>query len=248
LLAASSRKQQAFKVNELLKCEGVKKRFRKRLVLNDVSFSARPGEVLGLIGPNGAGKTTLFECLAGLMPANSGTVKFHDRWLQPAHRKNVLFYLPDAIFPWAEQRVKWVIRFFERLYPQSALQAATLMAPLRLDELMQARIGSLSKGERKRLLLALGLLTSHPLLLLDEPFDGLDLRQTRDVMSLLKDHAKTGRTLMLSIHQLVDAGRVCDRLVLLSAGKVVGEGSLTELRAQADLPDGGVEEIFLALT
>jgi ABC-2 type transport system ATP-binding protein len=113
---------------------------------------------------------------------------------------------------------------------------------------MQSRISSLSKGERKRVLLALGLLTSQPLLLLDEPFDGLDLRQTRDVMKLLKEHANGGRTLMLSIHQLVDAGRVCDRLVLLSAGKVVGEGSLAELRAQANLPEGGVEEIFLALT
>jgi ABC-2 type transport system ATP-binding protein len=113
---------------------------------------------------------------------------------------------------------------------------------------MNARIGSLSKGELKRTLLALGLLTPHPLLLLDEPFDGLDLRQTRDVMTLLRNHAATGRTLMLSIHQLVDAGRVCDRLVLLSGGKVVGEGTIDELRARANLADGGVEEIFLALT
>jgi ABC-2 type transport system ATP-binding protein len=113
---------------------------------------------------------------------------------------------------------------------------------------MSSRIGALSKGERKRVLLALGLLTPQPLLMLDEPFDGLDLRQTRDVMTLLRNHASSGRTLMLSIHQLVDAGRVCDRLVLLSAGKVVGEGSLPELRAQANLSEGGVEEIFLALT
>ena len=102
--------------------------------------------------------------------------------------------------------------------------------------------------EMKRLLLALGLLTPQPLLMLDEPFDGLDLRQTRDVMTLLKSHAANGRTLMLSIHQLVDAGRVCDRLVMLSAGKVVGEGSIDELRARANLNAGGVEEIFLALT
>jgi len=113
---------------------------------------------------------------------------------------------------------------------------------------MKSRIATLSKGERKRTLLAASLLTTQPLLLLDEPFDGLDLRQTRDVMGLLRAHAATGRTLMLSIHQLVDAGRVCDRLVLLSAGKVVGEGSLSDLRKLVNLPDGGVEEIFLALT
>jgi ABC-2 type transport system ATP-binding protein len=98
------------------------------------------------------------------------------------------------------------------------------------------------------LLLALGLLTPQPLLMLDEPFDGLDLRQARDVMALLRRQAQRGRTLMLSIHQLTDAARVCDRLVLLSEGKVVGEGTIDELRRQAKLGDGGLEEIFLALT
>jgi ABC-2 type transport system ATP-binding protein len=235
-------------VDELLTVEGVTKRFKDRCVLRDVSFSVRRGEVLGLIGPNGAGKTTLFECLAGLMPADAGTVKSSDSMLPPTHRKEALFYLPDAILPWAEQTVGWALHFFERLYRLSKTSVSTLIQPLRLDQIMKARMASLSKGERKRLLLALGLLTSYDLLLLDEPFDGLDLRQTRDVMALLKDQAKTGRTLMLSIHQLVDAGRVCDRLVMLSAGQVVGEGTIEELRVQSHLPEGGVEEIFLALT
>jgi ABC-type multidrug transport system ATPase subunit len=235
-------------MSELLTVKGLSKYFKRRCVLDEVSFSVRAGEVLGLIGPNGAGKTTLFECLAGLLPANAGVVQFAGIELRPAHRKEQLFYLPDAIYPWAEQSVKWVLEFFEKLYQRSDLSVSTLIEPLRLAELLRARSGSLSKGERKRVLLALGLLTSHPLLLLDEPFDGLDLRQTRDVMSLLKQHAAGGRTLMLSIHQLVDAGRVCDRLVLLSAGSVVGEGSISELRDLANVPEGGVEEIFLALT
>ncbi len=232
-------------MTELLRVERITKRFRDRSVLKDVSFSVHAGEVLGLIGPNGAGKTTLFECLAGLIPANADTVKYRDQILPPLKRKEALFYLPDAIIPWAEQTVAWVVRFFERLYGGSASEFAE---PLRLNEIMKSRIASLSKGERKRTLLALGLMTPHPLLLLDEPFDGLDLRQTRDVMDLLKRHTAKGRTLMLSIHQLVDAGRVCDRLVLLSDGKVVGEGTISELQAKAGLSDGGVEEIFLALT
>jgi ABC-2 type transport system ATP-binding protein len=235
-------------MNELLTVEGVSKRFQDRSVLEDVSFSVREGEVLGLIGPNGAGKTTLFECLAGLMAANQGLVKYHDKTLLPTHRKEALFYLPDAIMPWARQSVKWILGFFEKLYPRSKLRVSELIEPLRLEAVMKSRIASLSKGERKRVLLALGLLTPHPLLMLDEPFDGLDLRQTRDVMTLLRAHARSGRTLMLSIHHLIDAGRVCDRLVLLSDGKKVGEGSISELRAQANLPEGGVEEIFLALT
>ena len=112
---------------------------------------------------------------------------------------------------------------------------------------ISARLGTLSKGERKRTLLALGLLTPQPLLMLDEPFDGLDLRQTREVMMLLRAHAKRGRTLLLSVHQLTDAARVCDRLVLLSAGLCVGIGTLAELQAQAGLPEGNLEEVFLAL-
>lgn len=232
----------------LLTVEGVTKDFNKRRVLDDVSFSVRAGEILGLIGPNGSGKTTLFECLAGLMPVNAGAIKSNNKELVSAKRKEALFYLPDGISPWAEQTVKWVLDFFRKLYERPQQAASALVGPLRLGELMKARVATLSKGERKRVLLALGLLTPQPLLMLDEPFDGLDLRQTRDVMTLLKEHASSGRTLLLSIHQLIDAGRVCDRLVLLGAGRVVGEGTLAELRAKTKLPEAGVEEIFLALT
>jgi ABC-2 type transport system ATP-binding protein len=235
-------------VNEFLHVESVTKRFGNRFALKDVGFSIHRGEVLGLIGPNGAGKTTLLECLAGLMPAEAGVIKSERQALTYSARKNTLFYLPDAIVPWGEQTVKWALKFFEDLYGSPQQRLSDLLAPLRLSEILKSRIDSLSKGERKRTLLALGLLTPHPLLLLDEPFDGLDLRQTREVMTLLKSEAKNNRTLLLSIHQLVDAGRVCDRLVLLSAGKVAAEGTLSELQARANLPGAGVEEIFLALT
>src|SRR5262249_40769934 len=119
---------------------------------------------------------------------------------------------------------------------------------LALQSLFNARLHELSKGEHRRVMLAVGLLTPQPLLMLDEPFDGLDLRQTRDAMRVLREHADNGRTLFLSIHQLTDAARICDRLVLLSGGQIAGEGTLEELRARASLADGGVEEVFLALT
>ena len=229
----------------LLQVDGLTKSFGARRVLSEVSFNVGSGEVLGLIGPNGAGKTTVLECIAGLLPRNSGTFTFRGQPLSSHGRKQALFYVPDGILPWAEQRVRWVLRFFERLYSRSH---ESLAGPLRLQEIADARVATLSKGERKRVLLALGLLTSHPLLLLDEPFDGLDLRQTREVMSLLRSESETGRTLFVSIHQLNDAARVCDRLVLLNSGKCVAEGRLTDLQAQANLSDGGLEEIFLALT
>jgi ABC-2 type transport system ATP-binding protein len=235
-------------LNLLLSVEGISKRFGSNAVLRDVSFSVLDGELLGLIGPNGAGKTTLFECLAGLAQADAGEVKFRERPIVAARRKEALFFLPDAIRPWADQRVNWALGFFGSLYARSKKEVSDLASGLGLDALMDSRIGSLSKGELKRSLLAIGLLTRHPLLLLDEPFDGLDLRQARDVMALLKTHAQQGRTLFLSTHQLADASRVCDRVVLLSAGAVVGEGTLAELKAKAGLSEGGLEEVFLALT
>lgn len=232
----------------LLTAKGISKRFGPNLALQDASFTIRDHEVLGLIGPNGSGKTTLFECLAGLIPTDSGEVRFRGRSLAPAHRKEALFYLPDGIRPWADQPVAWVLAFFEALHARPQGEGAALAAALKLEGLMKSRVGSLSKGELKRVLLALGLLTPHPLLLLDEPFDGLDFRQARDVMALLRAIPAQGRTLFLSIHQLTDASRVCDRLVLLSRGQVAGEGTLPELRNQAGLAEGGLEEVFLALT
>jgi len=97
-------------------------------------------------------------------------------------------------------------------------------------------------------LIALGMLAPQPVLIMDEPFDGLDLRQTREVVGVLRQAAAAGRSLVLSIHQLVDAERVCDRFVLLSGGIVRGAGTLEELRGLARVGKVGLEEVFLALT
>ena len=231
-----------------LTVKGISKRFGANAVLHEASFSVQEREILGLIGPNGAGKTTLFECLAGLLPVDAGEVTFRGQRLAPAHRKDSIFYMPDGIRPWPDQTVAWALSFFEVMFGRPKGEGAALAESLKLTALLQSRVGALSKGESKRVLLALGLLTPHPLLLLDEPFDGLDFRQTRDVMTLLSAVPARGRTLFLSIHQLTDAARVCDRLVLLSRGCVAGEGTLTELRAQTGLPEAGLEEVFLALT
>jgi ABC-type multidrug transport system ATPase subunit len=141
-----------------------------------------------------------------------------------------------------------VLAFFKDLWAVPADRVGTVLEALKLRALLGTRMGSLSKGERKRSLIAFGLLSPQPLLMLDEPFDGLDLRQTREAIAVLRAEAERGRTLFLSIHQLADAGRACDRLVLLADGRVVGEGTLAEVRERAGLSEGGVEEVFLALT
>src|SRR6185295_18766434 len=99
----------------LLAAIRISKRYGANAVLNDVRFTIREKEVLGLIGPNGAGKTTLFECLAGLLPADGGTVEFR----HAARRKDALFYMPEGIRPWPDQTVAWVLSFFEKLYTRS---------------------------------------------------------------------------------------------------------------------------------
>ena len=189
-----------------------------RRILDDVSFDVRPGEILGVIGPNGAGKTTLFECIAGLQPITSGTID----------RGEGLFYMPDGVKPWPDQTVRWTLDIFSKMYGRQ-----TGVSVLHENQ----KVSSLSKGETKRLDIALALITPHPVLFLDEPFDGLDLRQVRATMELLRS---VKRTLVLSIHQLQDAARICDRLLLLDHGRVIATGTPAEL--------GDIEEAFLALT
>ena len=236
--------QTVFQVNSL------SKRFGRIAALSEVAFSVRAGEVLGLIGPNGAGKTTLFECVAGVLPADEGTVQVAGQDLASHERQSVLFYLPDGIAPWPAQSVRWALDFTIGFFGGDPALHSELVTQLDLDRLLPQPIGTLSKGQRKRVLLAIGLLTPQPVLLADEPFDGLDLRQTRDVAALLRAHATRGRTLFLSIHQITDAARVCDRFVLLSGGRVRGEGTLEELSTgtAGRTASHDLEEVFLALT
>jgi ABC-2 type transport system ATP-binding protein len=231
-----------FHVRALNKC------FHRIQALKDVSFQILPGEILGLIGPNGAGKSTLFECLAGLLPADSGALLHEGRAIPLGERHELLYYVPDGISPWSTQPLDWVLDFaIGFLGGQSDLRAQ-VVEELDLGRLLQQSIGALSKGQRKRALLAIGLLTRQPMLLIDEPFEGLDLRQTRDIAAALRSHASGGRTLFLSIHQINDAARLCDRFVLLNQGRVCGEGTVEELAALAGSVSGNLEDVFLALT
>jgi ABC-2 type transport system ATP-binding protein len=247
----------------LMRIEHVTKSYGRIRALSDVSFSVRRGEILGLIGPNGAGKTTLFECLAGVLPADGGALyqgqsstasSEGQSSIGSRERSSLLFYMPDGIAPWPSQSLGWALDFTLGFFGGPAGMREDIVRRFDLDPLLKTAIGTLSKGQRKRALVAIGLLTPQPVLLADEPFDGLDLRQTRDLSAALRDYAAAGRTLFLSIHQISDAARVCDRFVLLSGGRVRGEGTLKELCVAASLSTSSasipadLEEVFLALT
>lgn len=238
----------------MFEARNLTKRYGQLTALSDVSFSVRPSEVLGLIGPNGSGKTTLFECLGGVLPLDGGSLLHDGRPLTDRERAATVFYLPDSIVPWPAQRVRWAIDFTLGFFRGRSDLRDEVIARLDIGPLLESTLGSLSKGQRKRALLAIGLLMPHPVLMADEPFDGLDLRQSRDVADTLRSYASAGRTMFLSIHQIRDAARVCDRFVLLSGGRSRGEGTLPELstlaaqRTGSSPPGDDLEEVFLALT
>ncbi|NPA25848.1 MAG: ABC transporter ATP-binding protein [Deltaproteobacteria bacterium] len=230
-----------------LRVAGLGKNFGKFRVLEKISFSTVPGEIMGLIGPNGAGKSTLLECLAGLLPADRGKVSWQGREFPAGRCRPFLWYQPDDALPFSGQRVGITLDFFRRVQGVPLARLQELVTELELVPMLDKPLRVLSKGFRRRVLLALGLLNPRPLLLLDEPFDGFDLRQSLAVMELLRRH-RAGRTLLLSIHQLSEAEKICDRFLLLDQGRTAGFGSRAELARQAGLEaDAGLEEIFLAL-
>jgi ABC-2 type transport system ATP-binding protein len=233
---------------DLLRAVHLAKRYGDELAIAGVTFSAAAGEVLGIVGPNGAGKTTLLEAMAGLVAADSGDVFWRGHTLAPSRRKAAMFYLPDGVRPYQDRFTIEILKFFASVYRRSAEDVASTIAALELQPVLRKRVSALSKGYNRRLLLAIGLLTPQRVLLMDEPFDGFDLRQTRNMIDVVRKAAGSGRTFILAIHQLADAERVCDRLILLAGGQVRGIGSLRELRMQAGIPKGSLEEIFLALT
>jgi ABC-2 type transport system ATP-binding protein len=247
-VAATTSARDEAQAPTLLRVNSITKQYADQVVLADVSFDVEAGEIIGIIGPNGAGKTTLLEAVAGILPMDRGDVRWRGKPLPVSRRHDAIFYLPDGVRPYQDQPVTRVLAFFADVYRRSTNEIADTVESVGLAPVLYKRVHSLSKGYGRRLMLALALLTPHPVLLMDEPFDGFDLRQTRDITDVLRREVGKGRTLILAIHQLMDAERVCDRFILLAEGRVRGVGTLNDLRARTGLTSGNLEDIFLALT
>lgn len=232
---------------KVLEVEKISRTFGDYRALDDVSFCLFDREIVALIGPNGAGKTTLMECVAGLQPDGSGTVKSSGAEIPLAQRRRHLFYQPDQVLPYSDHQVMTTLEFFRQMFGAPKGRLEGLIERLKLESVLGKNAGQLSRGYQKRLLLAIGLLSEVSIVLLDEPFEGLDLKQTREVVTLLKSEREGGRTLLLSIHQITDAERIADRFLLINNGKVLGAGSLDELRELSGLPHGSLEDVFLFL-
>ncbi len=219
----------------------------RQSVLSSINLQVGESTIVAVIGPNGAGKTTLMECIAGLQP-HIGVVEIEGMAVAPGLRNRHIFYQPDQVLPYPDHGVYSTLLFFQSMLSTGKARLEEIIERLKLDSVLSKSVKELSRGYQKRLLIAIGLLSSTPLLLLDEPFEGLDIKQTREVVSILVDEKAKGRTLILSIHQIVDAQRIADEFLLLSQGKVLGGGSLDYLRQQAGLSEGNLEDVFVALT
>lgn len=231
-----------------LHVEGLSLRRGGQRVLDDVSFTVRPGEVLAIIGPNGAGKTTLLETVAGLRRPDRGRVRFGDSTLTGLTdcARIFSFMLDEAELP-GEVRVATLLQLSQRQSGVPAELAASLTERLGLRPLLDARATELSRGERRRVALFDALCTKRPVIALDEPFGVFDPRQLLDILALVHDRAAAGHAFFLSVHQMADAEKIASRCLLLRQGRVVALGTRAELQQRAGLPGAALEAIFLAL-
>ncbi|PRX97948.1 anchored repeat-type ABC transporter ATP-binding subunit [Allonocardiopsis opalescens] len=229
----------------VLAAEGVRVHLGERLAVDDATLSVRAGEFIGLIGPNGAGKTTLLRAVLGLVPLSAGRVLVNGRPLDRAARGGAaggVGYVPqrhefawefpisiaDAVMAARTARLGWLRR------PRAADRAAVDRALLRagLAELRDRPVGELSGGQRQRVLVARALATDPSVLLLDEPFTGVDL-PTQELLSVLFQRlVGEGLALVMTTHDLAHARAVCTRLCLLNTS-VVAQGTPEELRDPA---------------
>jgi ABC-2 type transport system ATP-binding protein len=227
----------------------LKKRYRNRLAVDDLSFSVAQGEILGVLGPNGAGKSSTLRMLTGFLAPTAGTLRIDglDLLSSPLAAKGVLGYLPEVPPLYPELSVQGFLSFVARLKGLSGQKCKE-----EVDRVSQATgchevkgrlIQNLSRGFRQRVGLAQALLNAPKVLVLDEPTEGLDPRQRTQMLQLIKGLAPR-HTVVLSTHVLSEIKAVCDRVLILNGGRKVADDSL----AQLTVTFGSLEEAFLQLT
>ena len=203
----------------------------------DVSFQVARGEIFGILGPNGAGKTTTVECVAGIRHADGGSLRVlgHDPQRDPAAVRQVLgVQLQESRLP-ARMRVEEALRLYASFYPEPA-DIDELIALLGLEERRRTAFDDLSGGQQQRLSIALALVGRPQVVVLDELTTGLDPRGRRETWALVERVRDTGVTVLLVTHFMDEAEHLCDRVVVIDAGRVVAAGTPAELTAAGAEP------------
>ena len=214
------------------------KRFGPFTAVDDVSFTVRDGEVLGFLGPNGAGKSTTMKMVTGFLAPSSGSVSVcgHDVASRPREAKRLIGYLPEGAPGYPDMTPHGFLGFVARVRGFDGAEARRRIdlaaQRVHLQDVMYQRIETLSKGYKRRVGLAQAILHEPPVLIMDEPTDGLDPNQKHEVRALIKQMAKD-KVIVLSTHILEEVHAVCTRAIVISAGKVVADGTPAELEARS---------------
>jgi ABC-2 type transport system ATP-binding protein len=222
-------------VGVMLELNGITRSFGDRRVLDDVSFTVGPGRMTGFVGGNGAGKTTTMRVILGVLTPDEGDVTLDGTPLTPEVRSN-FGYMPEERGLYPKMRVGEQIAYFGRLHGMSkekaTASASGLLERLGLGERIDETVDSLSLGNQQRAQIAAALVHDPSVLVLDEPFSGLDPLAVETVLSVLKDFASRGAPVLFSSHQLDIVERLCDDLVVIADGSIRARGSREQLRAE----------------
>jgi ABC-2 type transport system ATP-binding protein len=222
----------------MIKTEHLSKRYETVTAVEDVTFEVRPGEVLGFLGPNGAGKTTTMRMLAGFVTPTSGNASIcgHDVETEPLAAKERLGYLPEGAPSYGEMRVRHFLEFIADLRRlEGSRRRARLdyvIERLQLASVLEQSIETLSKGFRRRVGLAQAIIHDPPVLILDEPTDGLDPNQKFEVRTLINEMARD-KIIVISTHILEEVDAVCTRAIIIARGRIVADDTPLKLAARS---------------
>jgi lipopolysaccharide export system ATP-binding protein len=221
----------------ILLARNLKKRYKKRTVVEDVSFEVKSGEVVGLLGPNGAGKTTCFYMIVGLVPADSGEVYIDDAKLThlAMHKRarQGLSYLPQEASIFRKLSVEENIRAVLELLnlPKAELEDRLegLLAELQVEHVRNINAAALSGGERRRVEIARALATNPRFILLDEPFAGVDPIAVLEIQKIIRFLKERGIGVLITDHNVRETLGICDHAYIINAGHVLAAGRPSEI-------------------
>ena len=219
----------------MLKLTEITKSYGGRRVLDDVSFDVRPGRLTGFVGGNGAGKTTTMRIVLGVLAKDSGSVTFEGTEVSASDRRR-FGYMPEERGLYPKMKVLEQIVYLARLHgfskPDAAARATALLEELGLGERLDDNVETLSLGNQQRAQIAAALVHDPSVLILDEPFSGLDPLAVDVVAQVLQQRAAQGAAVLFSSHQLDVVERLCDDLVIIAGGTIRAAGARDELRSQ----------------
>ncbi|MDD5530508.1 MAG: ABC transporter ATP-binding protein [bacterium] len=230
--------ENAIEVTSLIKSYG------KIEALKGISFNVRAGEIFGLIGPNGAGKTTSLRIISTLLQVTSGSVKVFDCDVSkkaPEIRK-IISYLPEEAGAYKNLSGKGYLEFIAGFYSDKTMLKKGFEIA-QLGDRIKDKVSTYSKGMTRKLLVARALMMSPKLAILDEPTSGLDVINSKGIREIIKDFVKSGTTILLSSHNMLEVEFLCDRIALINNGMIVETGTPQELKIKHNV--NNIEEVFL---